>query len=292
MKTRTRLLAFSLVIFVCACVAPVARPKPQAAAQGGGTILFVVSKYEGGVTAEPFVRYRGGKYEGVLADGEEGTLNSFVRDYFRPGRKYRLLSGGGEAGALSIVKYQDQGCLELIAEATIETQARLGGRVSALATDSQTLGRGAPSRRAPTEAERARAVELARAAYAKNGVGAALAAKMEVVNLTATDLDRDGRAELVGSFGTERKGAAPEAYTLFLVMEPSGDAFKTAWEWFHKGYEESYEDRHFIDQVDFDGDGVGEVVAHGTGYESHHYVIYKKQQGRWRPVFQGGGGGC
>jgi hypothetical protein len=191
-----------------------------------------------------------------------------------------------------MIKYLEPGCVGLVAEATAETPARLAGRVKVLATDSQTLGRGAPSRRAPTEAERARAVELARAAYAKNGVGAALAAKMEVVNLTATDLDRDGRFELVGSFLVEKKDAAPMTYTLFLIMEPAGESFKTAWEWFHKGYEDSYEDRHFVDQVDFDGDGVGEVIAEGTYYESNDYVIYKRQQGRWRPVYKGGGGGC
>ena len=115
---------------------------------------------------------------------------------------------------------------------------------------------------------------------------------MEVVNLTATDLDRDGRAELVGSFKVEKTDAAPMAYTLFLIMEPAGDSFKAAWEWFHKGYEGDYEDRHFVDQLDFDGDGVGEVVAEGTYYESNDYVIYKRQQGRWKPVYKGGGGGC
>jgi hypothetical protein len=98
---------------------------------------------------------------------------------------------------------------------------------------------------------------------------------------------------MVGSFLVKKEGAAPNSYTLFLIMEPAaGDAFKTAWEWFHQGFEGEYADRHFIDQLDFDGDGVGEVVAEGTYYESNDYVIYKRQQGRWRPVYQGGGGGC
>jgi len=292
MKTRTRLLALALLLFVCACAAVAARQKPPAAAQGG-PVVFVVSKYQTEVTAEPVVAYRGGKFENVPADGEEGTTNSFVRDFFRPGRKYRIISGGGDAGTLTITRYREPpGCVELLADATAETTARLGGRIKALATDSQTLGRGTPSRRAPTDAERARAVELARASYAKNGVSASLAAKMEVVNLTATDLDRDGKFELIGSFLAQKKGSAPESYTLFLIMEPAGDAFKTAWEWFHKGSEDAFEDRHFVDQVDFDGDGVGEVVAEGTYYESYDFVIYKRQQGRWRPVYKGGGGGC
>lgn len=291
MKTRTRLLAFSLVIFVCAHAATAARQKPAGTAQRDA-VIFAVSKYESSVTAEPVVIYRDGKYENPPVDEEKGN-NAFAREYFRAGRKFRIISGGGEAGTLSIIKYQEPGCVGLTADATAETTARLGGRVKALATDSQTLGRVAPSRRAPTDAERARAVELARAAYAKNRVAAALAAKMEVVNLTATDLDRDGRFELVGSFLVQKQVApAPESYTLFLIMEPAGDSFKTAWEWFHQGSEDSYEDRHFVDQVDLDGDGVGEVVVMGSYYESNDYAIYKRQQGRWRPVYKGGGGGC
>jgi hypothetical protein len=287
MKTRTRLLAFALLLFVCACAATAARQKPA----GSGAVVFAVSKYESSVTAEPVVIYRDGKYEAPPIDEEKGN-NAFARGYFKPGRKYRILSGGGEAGTLTIVKYLEPGCVGLVADATADTPARLGGRVRALATDSQALGRGPASRRAPTDAERARAIELARAAYAKNGVAAALAAKMEVVNLTATDLDRDGKFELVGSFLVDKKDAAPMSYTLFLIMEPSGDDFKAAWEWFHKGSEDAFEDRLFVDQLDFDGDGVGEVVVMGSYYESNDYIIYQRQQGRWRPVYRGGGGGC
>jgi hypothetical protein len=273
--TRTRPLAFALALCACACAAAGARQKGAAPS----------------VSAEPVVIYRGGAYVKPPIDNDAAS-RKFVGEYFSAGRRLRLVSGGGDAGTLTVVKYEEPGCVGLRAEAKVETQVRLGGRVQALATDSQALGRGAPSRRAPTEAERARAVELARASYAKNGVGAALASKMEVANLTATDLDRDGRFELVGSFRVDKGGAQPDSFTLFLIMEPAGESLKTAWEWFHKGYEGDYADRHFVDQLDFDGDGVGEVVAEGTYYESNDYVIYKRQQGRWRPVYQGGGGGC
>jgi hypothetical protein len=294
-KTTVGLPAFALSLLVCVHASAGGWQKaarPGAAQGGSGTVVLAVSKYESNVTTEPVVIYRGGAYVKPPTDDEAGS-RAFVGEYFRPGRKFRILSGGGEAGTLTVNKYQEPGCVGLVADASAETQARLGGRVKALATDSQTLGRVASSRRAPAEAERARAVELARAAYAKNGVAASLASKMEVVNLTATDLDRDGRAELVGSFIVGKTDApGTNVYTLFLILEPAGESFKTAWEWFHKGNEGDYADRHFVDQLDLDGDGVGEVVAEGTYYESNDYVIYKRQQGRWRPVYQGGGGGC
>lgn len=288
MKTKTLRTAFAISLLLAAHAAPGARQKP---AQGGTAVVFAVEKFESNVMIEPAFIYRGGVF---VAPPTDAPSDSFTREYFRPGRKYRLLSGGGEAGSVTVRKYLEPGCVGLVAEAAAETPARLGGRVQALATDSATLGRAQPSRRAPTEAERARAVELARATYAKNGAPPALVSGMQVVNLTATDLDRDGRAELAGSFIVEKKQGETtlDAYTLFLIMEPQGDTFKTAWEWFHHGFEGEYADRHFVDQVDLDGDGVGEVVVEGTYYESNDYAVYKREQGRWRPVYKGGGGGC
>ncbi|HEY0173144.1 MAG TPA: hypothetical protein VGB98_19200 [Pyrinomonadaceae bacterium] len=287
MKTKTLRTAFALSLLLTAHAAPGARQKPAR----GGTVVFAVEKYESNVMIEPAFVYRGGAF---VAPPTDAPSDSFTREYFRPGRKYRLLSGGGEAGSVTVRKYLEPGCVGLVAEADAETPARLGGRVQALATDSATLGRAQPSRRAPTEPERARAVELARAAYAKNGAPPTLVSGMQVVNLTATDLDRDGKAELIGSFIVEKKQAEAtlDAYTLFLIIEPQGDSFGTAWEWFHHGFEGEYADRHFVDQVDLDGDGVGEVVVEGTYYESNDYAVYKKEQGRWRPVYKGGGGGC
>jgi hypothetical protein len=286
MKTRIPRLVFALSAALALACAQGAAPR------AARTVLFAVEKYETNVTMEPVVIYERGAYAKPPVDDEAGA-QAFTREFFRAGRQFRLLSGGGDAGTVTVKKAMEPGCVFLAAEVSVETQTRLGGRVQALATDSSTLGRGASSRRAPTDAERARAVELARAAYAKNGVSAAFIGKMEVANLTATDLDRDGREELIGSFVIEKKSeTAGDAWTLFLIIEPEGNALKTAWEWFHHGFEGEYADRRYVDQVDLDGDGVGEVVVEGTYYESNDYVIYKKQQGRWRPVYQGGGGGC
>lgn len=140
----------------------------------------------------------------------------------------------------------------------------------------------------------------AQAAYANNKVGAALIKKMEVVNLTATDLDNDGTFELIGSFRINRTTAtAEDSYTLFMITSPvtdytqqSAQTGKPALVWFNHGGEADYAERRFVDQLDIDGDGVAEVIAGGSYYESNDYIIYKKQAGTWRPVYQGGGGGC
>jgi hypothetical protein len=292
---------FALVVLLLAAAAAAAqtkRPHPTPAA--APTVIFALSKYETGVTMEPVVIYSRGVYAKPPIDRDEATIKNFVGEYFKPGRQYRVLSGGGEAGALTVKQYQEPGCVGLNADVTVNTSARLGGNVQALATNSSTLGRGAASRRAPTDIERVFALMQAQAAYANNRVGAALVKKMEVVNLTATDLDGDGNFELVGSFRVDRKTAtADDSYTLFLITTPVTDytqqstqTGKPALVWFHHGGEADFEERRFVDQLDIDGDGVAEVIVGGGYYESNDYIIYKRQGGSWRPVYQGGGGGC
>lgn len=274
-----------------------ARSSPAAA---GRTVIFSVKKHEASVQIEPVVILNRGAYtqppvdeSDVTGGSAEAAANAFIKEFFRVGRQYRMLFGGGEAGSVSVLKYLEPGCVMMVAEAKAETQARLGGEVQGLATNSQTIGKQPASRRAPTETERASALELARAAFARQGASPALVGKMKVVNLTAADLDRDGKFELVGSFQIDNNTDQTfDSYTLFMIFEPAGDKLKPALTWTHRGGEAEYADRRFVDHADLDGDGVSEVIAEGHYYESNDYFIYKRQQGRWRSVYQGGGGGC
>ena len=76
------------------------------------------------------------------------------------------------------------------------------------------------------------------------------------------------------------------------IFEPEAGGFKPALTWFHRGSEADAEERLLVDIVDLDGDGLAEVIAEGFYYESNDYIIYKKRQGHWVSVYQGGGGGC
>lgn len=261
-------------------------------AQGAATVLFAVKKYDASapVQMEPVVIIGGGKYTPPPLDDEAGA-KKFIANYFRPGRTYSVVFGGGRAGSLKVLKNIEPGCVGINAEVEAETSVRLGGSVQALATSSDKIGAGQGSRRAPTEAERAAALEVARTVYGTRGAGAALVKKMKTENLTATDLDRDGKFELIGSFQIDAGDYL--MHNLFVIFEPLAEGkYKAAWNWYHKGAEGEYEDRKLVDAVDLDNDGTAEVVAEGHYYESNDYVIYKRQAGVWKPVYKGGGGGC
>ena len=268
---------------------PGAAQNARRGAQGaGGSVIFSLFKDTVGIFhMEPIVIISGSKYTPPPAGGEAGVMKKFTDTYFRSGRQYRVIFGGGDAGSLTVQQFIEDQCGNLVAEVAAQTTARIGGEVQALAVSSDKIGSGASSRRAPTEGERAAALEIARAVYGQRGVGATLVRKMTTVNLAATDIERDGKFELIGSFQIEAGNEV--MHNLFIIFELTAtEKYKAAWNWYQKGQE----DRKLVDVVDLDGDGTAEVIAEGFEIENNLYVIYKRQAGTWRPVYKGGGGGA
>jgi len=255
---------------------------------GDGTVIFSLSKDpEGGFHIQPIVIVNGSRYSQPPVAAAAGMMKKFTDNYFRAGRQYRVIFGGGSAGSLTVQNYVADTCGNLVAEVGAQTTARLGGEVQALATSSDKIGSGATSRRAPTEGERTSALEVARAVYGQRRVGTALVGRMKTVNLTATDIDHDGRFELIGTFQIDAGNEV--MHNLFIIFESeAAGKYKAAWNWYQKGYE----DRKLVDVVDLDGDGTAEVIGEGFEIENNFYVIYKRQAGTWRPIYQGGGGGA
>lgn len=287
------ILALTLISLLMPWTPSTAQTTARSSTEGLDTVIFSLMRFDTvqPIHMEPIVIINRGKYTAPPIDSEETIIRKFTNTYFSTGRQYRVVFGGGDAGTLTVQKNVEPGCVGLYAEVTVQTTARLGGEVQALAVSSDKIGSGASSRRPPTEAERAAALQVARAVYGKRGVATALVGKMKTVNLTATDIERDGKFELIGSFQIE--GANYLMYNLFIIFEPTGvDKYRAAWNWYHKGAEGDYEDRKLVDAVDLDGDGTAEVIAAGHYYESNDYVIYKRQAGVWRPIYKGGGGGC
>lgn len=286
------LLLSMLVVLVVPHSRNLLQTNNRRAPQDEGTVIFSVIKYGGEpASIEPIVIIRGQKYTAPPVDGPEALTKKFTNTFFHPGRTYRVVFGGGDAGALTVVKEIPPGCVSLTAEVELQTTARLGGQVQALAVSSETIGRGESSRRAPTEDERAAALAIARRIYTQRRVSAVLIKKMSTVNLTAIDLERDGKVELIGSF--QIRSANYVSYDLFVILEPAAAGnYKPALTWYNKGGEENYESRSLVDVIDLDGDRIAEVIAGSSYYESNDYVIYKRQAATWRPIYNGGGGGC
>ena len=234
----------------------------------------------------------------------ERAQRKFGREYFSTGKKYRVTFGGGEVSTATVKRF-DMGCNNIHATVMVEDTSKIPAHLSALATNSDSLGRKPSSRRAPTEAEREAVMKVVTQIYRSRGTTPTLLRSLKTTNLTATELNGDGGLELIGSFVIETKNKARR--DLLLIAEPqaatqapqtdglSGPAFKATLVRFQayklppEGFDSAID---FVDQLDLDGDGVAEVFVTQHGFDAYSYGIYKKSRGHWRQVYTTTGDAC
>jgi hypothetical protein len=314
--TRVRALLIAFLVLSLAAIFPLAegakKPSAGESLPQQKTVIFTVfgSPSEGlSATMEPILILEGGQLkEPVSGSSDANDITRFSNEYYRKGQRYRLLFGGAEAGTAIITKSSaNQECFRTGADISMQTNVKLNRNVMALATDSNSLGlaAGERSRRTPTPAERAQALELARAAYKQKGVAASLLPGAQVVNLTAVDLDRDGQWELAGSFVASKRTRKQQRYVLFLLAVPSGSGYKTAFSNYESFGEEAvmsganidtindgtYVER-LVEHLDLDNDKVNELITTTTGLEGVTYYVYKRQNGAWNKVYEFGNYRC
>jgi len=234
----------------------------------------------------------GNRLLGPFTDEQKDKQKKFAEESFAAGRTYRLTFGGGEAGSVTLKKWSE-GCNSIHAEVGLSSSVRLGGNLRALATNSDSIGKKPSSRRAPTDAERSAVMTLAKSIYKQNRTPASLLSAIKVTNLTATDLDGDGKYEFIGSFTSAAKNKFER--DLFLIAKPQGAAMGADFVKF-QAYQPPPEtflsSIDFVDQLDLDGDGIGEVFAVQGGFDAYAYVIFRKVGGRWRQVYDMIGDAC
>jgi hypothetical protein len=263
-----------------------------------GTVLFVISNHnEPGETPEygmdALVILSRGKYIDPVGEADSSTMKPFAEKYFQAGNRYRVLFGGGEVGTAT-VKSSDEGCNTIHSRVNVESSAKISGQIRGLATNSETLGKKASSRRALTQAERASVMTLVKNIYRQHKTSAALMRSLQVNNLTATDLDGDGKLEVVGDFKIAGGSTEGPRRDLFLIATPDGAGYKAELAEFQSYRMNSGFGRGvgFADQLDIDNDGTSEVVTVNEGFDGYGYSIYKKQGGRWRMVYSVMGDAC
>jgi hypothetical protein len=306
------MIAVSLIIILSLTIlfaagAPVVKAQRQG--QDAQTIVFALSAIGlPNAGMEPILIIERGEYKSPIAgDSDEALITRFKADYYRKGQKYRMLFGGGAAGTVIVKRVNPVGdCSQTGAEVALQSKAGLNSNVMALATNSDSLGRKPSSRRAPTPAERAAVLGLARKAYQQNGVPASLLSNIQTINLTATDLDADGKVELIGSYVVRKTQGAQARHLLFLLAEPEGSSYRAGLAEYGKLTKEDVQGglsldeivqsgtlaERLVDQLDLDGDGTAEVITITHEYESVTYKFYKKQQGKWQKVYESGGYTC
>lgn len=151
-------------------------------------------------------------------------------------------------------------------------------------------------RRLPTAVERAEVEKLVRSEFIKQKVSDNAVQKLNYHNLTAIDIDRDGTAEMVGSFWVNPK--ADSRATLFFVAEKTGDDYQMSYAEFNeyttdkvmsgdvKDLDNGIYHTLMLDYMDIDRDGTGEIITTSQSFEGRNFAVYGKQAGKWGKIHE------
>jgi hypothetical protein len=241
--------------------------------------------------------------EGVKFDDPVKPVNSsepqananydrFVKDYFQKDQKYPFLFGGSSKGTIAVEGAVGISCETLTA--TVKTPVPFVNAQKALAVSSlQGLGLHENWRKPASAEERTEFLRLAANFLEKQGVANISVSTIRLDNLRSTKLGVDRPEALVGSVLVKTKTAVRY---LFMVAERKNAKWDAILTSYHVGkdLEDGVDnvEEDFVDQLDLFKNGVDVIVTICSYYESWDYTIYREEDGTWKKVYQGGGGGC
>jgi hypothetical protein len=257
-------------------------------------IIFAV--LNDGKTLEPIAYVNRGKLnEPVNGSDDMNLITAFNRAYYKPGTVYKLIFGGANAGTVTVKSSDAKAeCSRNMGAATTKTyKTPLSGLVMGLATNAPIKNTSASYRRRPTTEEREEVEALAKAEFVRNQL---TPGTLRYQNLTALDLDNDGKAELVGSYWVEIDRLT-RGLLFFIAARGSNGKYALG----HKEYrsidqagvmsgdiknvDEGVYHELLLDAFDYDGDGTSEVFTYVQSFEGAGFNAYKKNGGKWTRSF-------
>ena len=283
-----------LLIVSCSFSSAAAQKKRLPVKAKAKPVLFAVIN-DGG-TLEPFAYLEKGKL--MPAAGGDPDGKTFAKTYYQSKPVYRLIFGGADDGAAAIKSFDPTAeCAQYMANITATpVRAKLKGLVMALATDAPT-SKTKGVRRLPTPTERGEIESLVRAEFARQTKNDEVSRNLKYHNLTALDVDGDGKAELVGSFWIEP--SADERDLLFFIADKGANGKYTfGYSDFHavkkdavmsgdlKMLDTGILNELLLDVYDYDGDGTGEIFTYSQSFEGAGFKAYRREGGKWTKAFE------
>lgn len=253
-------------------------------------IIFAV--LNDGKTLEPIAYVNKGKLqEPVNGSDEENLIVAFNKAYYKAGTVYKLIFGGSNAGTVTVRSSNAKAdCSRNMAEATTRaTKTPLAGLVMGLATNVPIKTASASYRRRPTAAEKDEIDALARAEFLRQKL---TPGTLRYHNLTALDLDRDGKTEFVGSYWVEIDKLT-RGLLFFIAAKGSNGKYALGYKEYRsidqanvmsgeiKDVDDGVYHELLLDAFDHDGDGTSEVFTYVQSFEGAGFNVYRKSGGKW-----------
>ena len=295
-KTKTLKLLVCVAMFFLPTLTAFSQKRAAKPTAKSKPIVFAV--LNDGQTLEPIGEIDKGKLVETANGGDEPKLLSgFTNLYYKPKTVYNLIFGGAANGTVTVNSYDAKSdCGKNLAQVSTQSaKAKLKGFVMGLATNEKTGKAASGTRRLPTTAERNEIESLVRAEFVKQGVSSNAVKNLKYYNLTALDVDNDGKAEMVGSFWVE--SSAKERNLLFFIANKDDK-----YEFGYRDYKKVTPDEVMsgelkdldelggellLDVLEYNGDATAEIFTINKAFEGNNFQVYSRQNGKWTKVFEG-----
>lgn len=287
-----------------ACILTVVLSVSAILGQKAKPIVFAV--LHDGKTLEPIALIdKGGLIPASDGGDEIKILTQFTRTYYKPKATYRLVFGGVDAGTVTIKSADPKmECSSNQAQVSTQTtKAKLGGFVMALATNAPPNNTEKGLRRQPTTAERGEITSLVSAEFTKQKVSADALKNLNFHNMTAIDVDDDGRAEIVGTaWVTTSK--TDRAVLFFIADKNKAGKYAFGFSEFKAVNQEEVMSGEIeaidtgiycevlLDGFDYNGDKVDEIFTYTPGFEGSGFSAFRRDGGKWIRAFEGANYHC
>lgn len=261
------------------------------------TALFAIWPAEKGKTPDaplldPIVVLSGMRFQ-ATPDGHtlDRVWDAFQKTHYEAGKKYPVLIAGSADGTATVQEATSISCVSLMATVAL-SRPLPDDRVRLAASSLTRLGVHANRDPEVTKQDRARFLDLASAYLKEKGVTVA-PSRVKINGLYSISLRADAPDALVGSITYETKSSIRHLFLLANKVERDYEIdlanYRVA-----KDVEDHTDDvdEDFVDHVDLDKDAYDEIITMMHYYESWNYNIYRKENGKWKLVYNGGGGGC
>lgn len=280
------MLLLVLLFAVSISLAQKPRPKPTPPAKPRTAVFAVMNS---GKSIEPIAFISNGKLV-------EANAQNFGATYYKPKTSYTGVFGGVSSGKFNVTKAMTGECSGNRGDGTFSSKAKLSDLVMALATSAK-VGGGNGVRRLPTAAERTEVEKLVKAEFTKHKVSAAAQRDLRYQNLTAMDVDKDGRAELIGSYWLA-PSAKDRRLLFFIADKDAAGKYSFGFsEYQHvtpdkvmsgdvKDTDKGIYHELLIDALDYDSDGVSEIFTMIQAFEGNNFHAFRRQGGKWVKSFE------
>jgi hypothetical protein len=271
------------------------RTAPKSAPKAARSMIFAV--LNDGTTLEPIAYVDKGRLsEPANGSDDPNIIATFNRTYYKPGAVYKLIFGGAESGKVTVKSsnYKADCSKNTAAAVTKAIKTPIKGLVMAIATNAAAKAGAVAYRRKPSPAEKDEIDDLVKAEFVRQKLSPKV---LHYQNLTALDVENDGKPELIGSYWIE-VDKLTRALLFFIAAKGSSGKYSLSYKDYKsvdqskvmsgdiKAVDDGSYHELLLDAFDYDADGVGEIFTSEAGFEGAGFYVYEKKGDKWSRVYE------